>query len=155
MTPARRTPEQRRRRDLAAIHASVKQIGLDRETYVAVVKRITGAESSKDLDARQRGRLLDELRRLGAKAIDKAVDRERFKRVWAGRPGELDQVPQLQKIEAILADAKREWAYAHGLAEKMFKVQRVEWLRPDQLHKLIAALAIDQRRRSKRTQETG
>jgi phage host-nuclease inhibitor protein Gam len=42
---------------------------------------------------------------------------------------------------------KRDWNYAHALAEKMFGTHRVEWLHADQLHKLVAALMIDQKRR--------
>ena len=74
-----------------------------------------------------------------------------------GKPKNVDQVPMLGKVEALLADAKRPWAYAHNTARQMFKVARVEWLDSDQLHKLVAALQIDsqrQRRRSSSSMET-
>jgi len=50
------------------------------------------------------------------------------------------------KIEAFLAEAKRSWAYADGMALRMFKVERVEWLDPGQLQKMVAALTYDARR---------
>ena len=37
------------------------------------------------------------------------------------------------------------------LAEKMFGTHRVEWLHADQLHKLVAALMIDKKRRRARS----
>jgi phage gp16-like protein len=46
----------------------------------------------------------------------------------------------------MLAESGKSWNYAHGIAKRMFKVHRVEWLRADQLHKLVAALGYSQRR---------
>jgi phage gp16-like protein len=39
--------------------------------------------------------------------------------------------------------------YADGMAKRMFDVDRFEWLKPDQLHKLIQSLEVDRQRRSK------
>jgi phage gp16-like protein len=50
------------------------------------------------------------------------------------------------KVGAILAETDKSWNYAHGTARQMFKVHRVEWLRPDQLHRLVAALQISANR---------
>lgn len=54
---------------------------------------------------------------------------------------------QLRKIEAQLADAKRPWAYVDAIARRMFGVARVGFCDPSQLGKIIAALAIDAKRR--------
>ena len=56
----------------------------------------------------------------------------------------------LGKVEALLADAGREWAYAHSVARRVCKVERIEWCNPDQLAKVIAALQIDADRRARR-----
>ena len=61
----------------------------------------------------------------------------------------LDRVKLVSKIEAFLAEAKRSWAYADGMALRMFKVERVEWLDPQQLQKMVAALTYDARRHSR------
>ena len=58
-------------------------------------------------------------------------------------------MPQLRKVRALLADAKRPWSYAHGLAKRMYDVARVEWLDHDKLHRLVAALQVDANRRIK------
>lgn len=141
----------RRRAQLARIHIGAKQLCLDRETYVALIRRVSGelgreVDSSANLDADGRRAVIREMVRLGFRADERAA----AKRVWAGRPRDCDQVPMLRKVEALLADAGREWAYAHGLARKMFGSARLEWLRPDQLHRLVAALQIDATRRRAR-----
>ena len=94
---------------------------------------MTGAERTK---------VLIEFARLGFKA----TEAEGRKRVFTGKPKNVDQVPMLGKVEALLADSKRPWSYAHAMARRMFKVARVEWLKPDQLHRLVAALQINSNR---------
>lgn len=137
-----------RARELARIHVGAKKLGLDRETYVALIRRVSAGlgrevESSADLDDAGRRAVIREMVRLGFRADERTA----AKRVWAGCPKRVREVPMLRKIEALLADAGREWAYAHGLAKRMFGAARVEWLRPDQQYRLIAALEIDARRR--------
>ncbi|MBS0457429.1 MAG: regulatory protein GemA [Proteobacteria bacterium] len=135
------TPRDQRKRVLAAIHASAHRLGLDDATYRSLVERVSGEHgpaqrSAGDCTQAQMNAVANELRRLGGLPA----------RGWAGKPrGEL--APQLGKIEALLADAGREWAYAHALARRMCRVGRLEWCRPDQLGKIIAAMQIDANRR--------
>lgn len=56
----------------AAIHVAKKQLGLDDETYRALLERVTGEASTKDMTGRQRAAVLTELRRLGFKPAEKA-----------------------------------------------------------------------------------
>lgn len=138
-----------RRRHLAMIHAAAKDLGMPRDVYVALLQRVTGKASAADLDDRERHKVMDELRRLGAKRSVRPVTDGKPKSVPA------DSAAMVRKIEALLADAKRPWSYAHGLARRMFKVSRVEWCKPDQLHRLIAALTIDAQRRAFRETARG
>lgn len=137
-----RKPTSPRSRELARIHAAAKQLDMDDETYRAFLQRVTGVRSAKDLDSSGRGAVIRELVRLGAR-VDKRA------RHHPGCPKGVKEKPMLRKVEALLADAKRPWDYAHGLAERMFNVKRIEWLRDDQLHKLVAAMQIDANRRAK------
>lgn len=138
----------RRNRELAAIHVMAsKQLRLDRETYVALLQRVGGVNSSADLDQRGRAKVLDEMRRLanqGQQQLRNAVhlpaEPQNVRDEIAGMVG---------KVGAILAELDKSWNYAHGTAKRMFKVQRVEWLRADQLHKLVAALSYAQKRERK------
>lgn len=135
-------PNQARKRKLAAIHAEKKSLGLDDSTYRALLERITGHRSAADCTLPQLAAVIAELHRLSGKPL-RAHDAAKG---WAGKPKVM--TPLLKKVEALLADAGREWAYAHGLARRMFKAQRVEWLNGDQQHRLVAALQIDADRRS-------
>ncbi len=50
---------------LAAIHVAKKQLGMQEDDYRAVLARVTGKRSSKDMDEAERGRVLAEFKRLG------------------------------------------------------------------------------------------
>lgn len=137
-----------RNRQLAAIHVlASKRLRLDRDTYVELLQRVGGVASSADLDQRGRIKVLDELRRLtgeGQQQMRNAVDLpdapQNVRDEIAGMVG---------KVGALLAESGKSWNYAHGTARRMFKVQRVEWLRADQLHRLVAALSYAQKRQRK------
>lgn len=128
---------------LSKIHIAKKDLGLDDETYRALLARVAGVRSAKDLNPRQIGAVLAEFSRLG----------------WASTPAKKhgrkapkaapDRVKLVGKIEAFLAEAKRSWAYADGIAMRMFQVERVEWLDPAQLQKMVAALTYDARRHAR------
>lgn len=120
------------------IQIARRQLGLDDDTYRAILKRTVGVESSKGLSPAQTSRVLAELERLGfkpkpAKGRAKpspAADRKRL----------------VGKIEAQLAEANRPWEYADAMALRMFKVERVDWCDSEQLRRLIAALVYDAKR---------
>lgn len=141
-----------RKRVLAAIHAAAHQLGLPDDVYRDLVERVSAEHGTAHRSAglctpTQLNAIANELRRQGgmpARAAETA-------KAWAGRP-KGDLVPQLAKVEALLTDAGREWAYAHKVALRVCKVSRVEWCTPDQLAKVIAALQIDADRRARRVQ---
>jgi phage gp16-like protein len=125
---------------LAKIHIAKKQLGLDDETYRAMLQQHGGVTSSKDLTPLAAAKVLQHLERSGFKP--KAGHGKRPKPA-AGRAA------LVGKIEAQLASASRPWAYADGMAKKMFQVEKVDWLNEEQLGKIVAALAYDAKRRAK------
>jgi len=134
-----------RRGDLAKIHIAKKQLCIDDMTYREMLLNITGRRSAGLLTAVQRAKVLRHLAKAGFKVKRRAA--------CPGRPGNMNHPEKgkmLGKIEALLAEAHRPWSYAHGTARRMFNVNRVQWLKPDQLHKLIAALMADARRHGRR-----
>ncbi|MDC8012267.1 regulatory protein GemA [Tahibacter soli] len=138
-----RTHEQRRR-EIAAIHAGRRQLGMDDTTYRAMLARVSAEHgpalrSSGEMNARQRRAVLDELRRLGAG------------RKHAGKPHNFD-VPQMPdgiaKVEALLADMKLSWAYADAIALRMHGIAKLAWVRDEmQLAAIIAALHAEKEKR--------
>lgn len=136
-------PTADRNRQLARIHAGAKALDLDDDSYRCLLQRVTGKRSSADMTGAERNRVLAELARLGFRADDQAARRRGF----AGKPKSTADVPMLRKVEALLADGRKPWSYAHAMARRMFNVTRVEWLHHDQLHKLVAALQTDANRK--------
>jgi len=137
---SRGKPMDARRRDLARIHLGKKALRLDDETYRDMLFQLTGKRSAGDMSAPQRYQVLDRMKALGWLESNDARGKH------PGRPRDTAAVPLLRKVEALLAEAKRPWSYAHAMAERMFHINKVEWLRPDQMHKLVAALQTDANR---------
>lgn len=124
---------------LAKIHIARQQLGLDDETYRALLMRVAGVRSAKDLNDRQASFVLAEFERLGFVPRAKRQGRAKPKPAKSSRS-------VINKIEALLAEAGRPWSYADSMAMHMFKVERVEWLPYDQLQRLMQALIIDAKR---------
>jgi phage gp16-like protein len=140
-----KAPRDDRRIQIGRIKAAQKGLGLDDATYRALLERVTGKSSSTQMTPAERNQVLAEFARLGFKRADTNERGTRF----PGRPANVREVPMLRKVEALLADNKRPWSYAHRLGKKMFHVNRVEWLNPHQLHSLVAALQADANRHPK------
>lgn len=140
-----------RRRDLAFIHMAAMALGMDtkdkdpKSEYRSMLWTVGRVHSSKDLDFAGRKRLRQHLESCGYQA---KPGRKRF----PGRPHNCDIHPQLGKIEALLTDAHRPWAYADGMAQQMFSKDLVAFCNPEEWQKIIAALMIDQRRRKEKAQ---
>lgn len=135
-----------RNRELAQIHIAKKQLALDDDTYRDMLWTVARVRSAGDLDFTGRKQVLEHMKARGFKT-------GKPKRPHPGRPANMDHPdrgPSLRKIGALLADAGRAWAYADGMARKMFHVEKISWCTVDQLHSIIAALVIDQKRRSKK-----
>ncbi|WP_312929121.1 gp16 family protein [Stutzerimonas nitrititolerans] len=125
---------------LAKIHIAKAQLGLDDDTYRALLARVAGVRSAKDLNPRQVGAVLREFERLGFQP-------KPAKRTGRAKPNPATERKALvSKIEAQLAEAERPLAYADAMALRMFQVERVEWCDVDQLRRLVAALAYDAKR---------
>ncbi|WP_447926929.1 gp16 family protein [Vreelandella sp. EE27] len=128
---------------LAQIHIAKSQLGLGDDEYRAILARTAGVSSAKELTNRTVGAVMHEFRRLGfePKPTKKAGRK-------APRPPRTRQ-NVMSKIEAMLTHAERPWAYADGIAKRMFGVERVDWLDDDQLHRLMTGLIIDAKRQGR------
>lgn len=145
------TANDSRRRELAKIHLAAKSLGMDaadkdpNSDYRAMLWAVARVRSAADLDEAGRRRVLDHLKACGFRA-------KRTERSF-GKPHNLasgERGPQLTKIEALLASAGRPWAYADGMAKRMYHVERLAFCNPAQLQGIIAALVYDKQRREKK-----
>ena len=126
-----------RRSLMAKLHIARKDLGLDDDTYRAMLQNLTGKRSSADCTDRQLVMLVAALRNRGWK--------DRRPKGQKVRP-EFENL--LGKINALRLDTKKSWAYVESIAEKMYGV-RIPWLDGEQLGGVITALVKHQRAREK------
>lgn len=135
----------RRNTQLAKIHIARQQLGMDDESYRAMLQRVAGVRSAAALNPSQAAAVLAELQRMGF--APKPTPKSQ------GKPHNMDAraMPiMMKKVEALLADMALPWAYADGIAKQMFGIERCAWIRKEsQLKALIAALYNRQKKTQK------
>lgn len=137
-----------RRSLLAKVHIAAKALGLEDDAYRDMLEGLTGQRSAGKLSDKQLALVLAAMRKKGWSGEDPRPARK--KPAPRATPG---TAPLLSKIGALLADSGRPWAYAEGLAARMYKVERLEWAKPEQLRGIVAALVKDAKRRAQKEQE--
>ena len=128
--------EPERKRLLAKIHIGRKQLGMDEDTYRRFLRLKTGETTAKDLTLGELERVVHALQALGA----------RYKAKRRPRPAKT-KAAMARKIVAMMKDLGYTDRYVDAMAQRMFGVERWEWLDEEQTEKLLAALAIHQRRK--------
>lgn len=119
---------------IKAIHAACRAAGLDTEARRAMQLRLTGKGSLSDMSFGEVSKVLDHLNR-GANYQG-----------LEGKPKGIDADPQLQKIEALLADMKLPWAYIHkskagpSMVRRLTGKDRIEWADANGKQAVIVAL---------------
>ena len=131
-------PAARRRAELARIHLGRKALGLDEDAYRGLLRDAAGVGSAADLDQRGRSKVLDRLRADGA---------------FGRRSPETgpERAPLLRKIHALLGE--RPVAYAEAILRRQMgdaAPDRLEWAKPGDLRKVVAALNYDRIRKARR-----
>lgn len=149
--PANALTPAKRKKVIAAVHIARQQLGMDEDTYRSLVRRVSAdhgtevASSAKCTD-RQLSAVIDEMRRLGAKAPGASKPAH-----YPGKPHNFDSraMPEIiTKIEAQLADMGLSWAYADAIAKRQWGIARVAWVRKEEhLRAIVAALHTEQRKR--------
>jgi phage gp16-like protein len=126
---------------LAKVHIAKAQLGLDDESYRALLARVAGVRSAKELNARQAAAVINELQRLGWQPKPRKSQ---------GKPGNFDSLPgEIAVIEALLAEMSLPWSYADSIARRQFGIDRVAWLnQPKQFKAVLAALHVEQEKRT-------
>lgn len=139
-------------KELAKIHIAKKELGMDDDTYRDMLMQIAKVSSAADLSATGRAKVLEHLKSKGFKG----------KKTYTQRPHSADNKAQILKIEAQLADMELPWDYliarqqgkdgkTLSMLERLTGKKRVEWCTKADLSKVIAALAIHQKKLNKGT----
>lgn len=130
------------------IQVAKSQLKMDDADYRQLLKRAAGVTSStKIINLAQVDQVINEFRRLGF--VDRPAARH-------GRvPNTLEREPQMQKIEALLADMGLSWGYAEAIARQQNpvgagqRIERLEWVTDKGLTAVIAALEVEQKKRAR------
>lgn len=137
-----------RKRDLATIHIAKAAINLDDQTYRAKLLELGGVDSSSKLDQQGRARVIAYLKAAGWKPTATKGGSKRPKRPTPAP----ENVKLCKRIRAqLISLGKLPDTYADGISKQAFGVDFYEWCTPDQLHKVSAMLAAEQRRKGAAT----
>lgn len=128
-----------RKKQLASIHIARKDMALEEESYRALLYRVTGQTSAKELTEEQLRSVLAEFERLGWK-------KARFRRFAAGNR------PDVRKVFAIWGslrdhlECRGSRAGLRAFVERQIGVSDPNFLNPAQARQMIEALKAMQRR---------
>lgn len=113
---------------LARIHILANELGMNKDDYRDMLEDRTGKRSASDLNTRQLLNTVNHLKNLIDGPTKQPLERN---------PGES---PQMMKIKAMLMAGGKSTAYGDGIARKICKVDRLEWVPEEDLYKIITAL---------------
>lgn len=124
-------PKDKRKREIQHIQILRRQLGIDEDTYRALLWTQARVESTTELDELQRRKILDHLKA-----------KQPTERRWVSPRVRLPEhkARMAKKVCAILGNNGLSHEYADGIAKQMQHVDRWEFLHADDLHALIAAL---------------
>jgi phage gp16-like protein len=123
---------------LAKIHIAKKDLGLDDDTYRAMLDNLYDVDSSAKLSPKQLDDLLGHMTSRGFTA--------RKKGDAAPSDNAKARAPMIAKIGALLTELGQiegrhvPWTYAVGILKRQSGVMRLEWATASQLRAVIAAL---------------
>jgi phage gp16-like protein len=120
-----------RQSELAIIHIARQELGLDDETYRAMLHMCARVTSSADLDHAGRAKVIEHLKSRGWKPKKATVANFKSKLIW--------------KVDQLLKEQKLTRAYAEGIAKQMYKRQKIEWCNAQELRGIVAALVKKQK----------
>lgn len=136
-----------------AVHAACRQLGMDEETRRDMLQNVAGVRSTTLLNLDACDKVLDHLHSRGAALNPKM-------RNVGNHPGTPETHRPgcgalIGKIEAQLASMKLPWKYALSILKNISAdkragkpgVDKLEWATPDHLHKVVAALDYEQKKR--------
>jgi phage gp16-like protein len=129
----------------ALLHVAKAQLGLSEEEYRAALRTYGGADSATGLTP------------AGMQAVMKHFQICGFKQLYVPGPRsekapDLNVLPEEKRgVVVLIGETLRKsgkcWAYAAGIAARMFGTERLEWCTKEELQKILAALVYQQRRR--------
>ncbi len=144
-----RKPKNNRNADLAKIHILAEQAGMDTKdkdpdsTYRRMLWTLGRVRSASKLDQHGRQKVIQHL-------TPKRGNKYQKRHELGKPPANINSEqfgPMLRKIQALLIDSKKTWAYADGISKTMFGIDKIQFCGAQHLRAVISALTKDQQRR--------
>ncbi|ECQ1030377.1 regulatory protein GemA [Salmonella enterica subsp. enterica serovar Stanley] len=127
---------------IRVIKTGQSRLGWDDATYKGVLLRLTGKSSSTKCSIRE---LEDVKEYMHSQGFPRQAPEGKGRRPKVANR----RKAMLAKIEALLADSGLSWAYAEGIASRMYGQKVIEWLDDEQLHSVMVALIQRARKEGK------
>lgn len=127
----------------AVIHVAKAQVGMSDEEYRDLLGSV-GVESSTKLNNKTFSVVMGHFEQLGFKTKSKTRSKRKIDNLPQGKKA------YMKKLEAILLDMGKTWAYVDSIAKSRFKVEKVQWLKMPELKKLTQMMIIWQKRQQKK-----
>ena len=139
--------EIRRKKLIAKVKIGQQQLGLDDDTYRALLEGATGKRSAAKMNETELANVVAVMEAKGFQAVTNKHQ--------ANKPDVTQaKQPLINKIEALLADSGLPWKYAETMAMRMFGRQQLQWLNHEELRSLVAALQISANRKEDKNANT-
>ncbi|WP_420598602.1 gp16 family protein [Neptuniibacter sp.] len=129
---------------IKVIHVAKRELGMQDDDYramLASIPALEGATSTAGLPVPKLQAVLDTMKGMGFKVRPNNKSK--------GKPHNFNKMPgEITKIEALLTDMSLPWKYADAIANQMFGIKRVAWVKDrKKLASIIAALYVEQKKR--------
>lgn len=132
-----------KRKLMQLVHVGKRQLGLDDATYRAMLQQMTGKASSKDCSAVALKKVIAHMETRGF--IIKPANKHKVQKPDAAK----SKQQLIDKIEALLTDSGKPWAYAENMAKHMYKADALTFCNARQLRGIITALVKNQQKMAK------
>lgn len=130
----------------AVIHVAKAQVGMSDEEYRDLLGSV-GVESSTKLNNKTFAVVMGHFEQLGFKTKSKTRSKRKINNLPQGEKA------YMKKLEAILLDMGKSWAYVDSIAKSRFKVEKAQWLKLPELKKLVQMMIIWQKRQQRKQKD--
>lgn len=139
-----KAPLSQKQKLIRLVHVAKGKLGWDDGTYREALEVVTGKTSSTQCTVAELKKFIKHMESKGFEPKNSSMKHTLDKPDVAK-----SKKAQIDKIEALLADTGKPWAYAEGMARRMYKIDYLTWCSSKQLQGVITALIKQQQRDNK------
>jgi phage gp16-like protein len=127
----------------AKIHIAKTQVGMTDDEYKSLLSSV-GATSCVELNKYTFDKVMRTFKSLGFKGLSKSKKKRNIRNLPDGKK------KIMSKLEAIILDMDLSWAYVDSIAKRRFGADTVQWLKTEDLYKVLQMMISHQSRHPKK-----